>query len=290
MTTPLNRQNAASRARLAQALLGLFVIGGGGALAVGLHVGPRAQAPESDKIPVPVVDLGLKNGPGAKGASTDTAGLAERMNLVANAPKPEIVVAQETTAKGGTVIETQPPPPPPPVRYLGGVMGSKAMALVSDNGKQKFVAVGDTLGGGTVESITDTQINIKGDSPHTIELATRTGEVLTHGRAANGQQASISRPGQPSQPNQVAASLSKAIVQTQGGAAGINGEQIPPVPDYIRPEQRGRYEQLREELRSTRPPGSEAELSELTSKMLSSEDPKVGATMEKMKNIKGKQP
>jgi hypothetical protein len=76
----------------------------------------------------------------------------------------------------------------------------------------------------------------------------------------------------------------------QGGATGINGEESPPIPEYIRPEQRSRYEQLRDELRAKRPPGSEAELSELTSKMLSAEDPKAGAMMEKMRNMKGKQP
>ncbi len=288
MTTPLNRQNAASRARLAQALLGVFVIGGGGALAVGLHVGPRPQAPESDKITIPVVDIGLKTAANAKGASTDTVGLADRLNMVANAPKPVVVMAQETP-KGQEVIEIAPIQPPP-VRYLGAVMGGKAMALISDNGKQKFVAVGDSLAGGKVESITDTQITIKGETPRTIELATRTGDVLTHGRPANGQQAQASRPGQPSQPSAAGMGLTKAMGNVQGGATGINGEEIPPAPDYIRPEQRARYEQLRDELRAKRPPGSEGELAELTAKLLSTEDPKAGAAMEKMKNIKGKQP
>src|ERR1051325_2586692 len=229
MTAPLNRHNAASRARAAQALLGVLVVGGGAALAVGLKAGPRAEVPASGKLELPIPEVAAKAGT-TRTVALDTGGTAERLNLIINAPK--AIEVPPVAAQGEQPKLVQPTPAE--LRYLGAVMGSKNMALVSDAGKQRFVAIGDTLAGGQVESISDSQIKIGGDSPRTIELASRGGDVLTKGHRPGG-------PGQPGQPGvainrpgvtttqqglTVLKSAPQPVLNTPGGGGvGLNGEE-----------------------------------------------------------------
>jgi hypothetical protein len=275
MTTPLNRHKAASRARLAQALLGLLVVGGGAALAVGLRAGPRATSPASEKPEIPVVEL-PNRAVTTKTVALDTGGLAERLSSISNAPKPVEVTPTPTTTNPQ---QQEVRPQPAELRYLGAVMGSHSMALVSDGGKQRFVAIGDTLAGGSVESISDAEIKIGGNAPRTIELASRSGDVLTKGHAARGGGPAVpaaSRPGAPNPGLAVVKQPPQAMqaLMSGGGSIGLNGEEIPPIPDYIRPDQQKRYDQIREEQRSRKGAGSEAELAEFAAKLLMTEDPK----------------
>jgi hypothetical protein len=265
MTTHINRQRATTRTRTAQALLGVLVIGGGMAMAVGLRPGSHAESP-SGKPSIPDVDLGTKSGP-ARSRSLDTSGLADRLNMTSNAPK--IVEVVQTTT--GTEKEKPIAEPTQEMRYLGGVMGGRNMALISDNGKQRFVAVGDSLGGGTVESITDEAVRIAGNNPRTLDLVNRAGDSVTKGHAAARPQPGL-RPAGPG---------SMAVVKQPQQPAGISlgnmppsfGQEVPPVPEYINPAQVRRYEELRSEIRNKKSFGSEAEIAEYAAKILSTEDP-----------------
>src|SRR5262245_25127206 len=250
MTTHINRQRATTRTRTAQALLGVLVIGGGMAMAVGLRPGSRVEAP-SGQPSIPDVDVGSKSGP-ARNRSLDTTGLADRLNMASNAPK---IIEPTPIASAGPDKDIKPQPVVE-IRYLGGVMGLRNMALISDNGKQRFVAVGDSLGGGTVESITETAVRVAGDNPRTFDLVNRAGDTVTRGHAARTQ------PGlNPARPGSLAVVKGQQPLGVSLGAAPAGGE-VPPVPDYINPAQVRRYEELRNDIRAKKNFGSEAEIAE----------------------------
>src|SRR5262245_15648406 len=216
MRTHINRQRATTRTRTAQALLGVLIIGGGAAMAGGLRPGPNAQAP-SGKPSLPAVDLGQKTGP-ARNRAVDASGLAERLNQASNAPKIEAVAVSAGPEK--PIVQ---PTPTQEIRYLGGVLGSRSMALVSDSGKQRFVAVGDSLGGGTVESITETAVRIAGDTPRTLDLVTRAGDTVTKGHAPARAQAGL----RPAQPGSLAVVKQQPPLGVSLGAAPMSGQEIP---------------------------------------------------------------
>jgi hypothetical protein len=165
-------------------------------------------------------------------------------------------------------------------------MGSRNMALVSDGGKQRFVTIGDSLGGGTIESITASEIKVSGDAPRTIELASRAGDAVTRGHAAArpGQPVQPGQPGVNHQPGQQAGGLTvvkptPTPVSPAGavsGQMGLNGQEIPPMPDYITPEQAQRYEEIRSTLRQGKGMSSEQEILEFAAKVttLEENDPK----------------
>jgi hypothetical protein len=146
--------------------------------------------------------------------------------------------------------------------------------------------VGDSLAGGTIDSITETTIRIGGDAPRTLDLVNRAGDTVTKGHApTRGTSLQPAKPGSLAmvkQPSPQGISLGAA----NGG--GINGQEIPPVPEYIRPEQAKRFEELRSEIRSQKSFGSEGEIAEYAAKLLSSEDPKSVDVplMEKMGRVK----
>jgi hypothetical protein len=142
-------------------------------------------------------------------------------------------------------------------------MGMNKMALINDSGKQRFVAVGDSVGSGTVDSISDTQIVVGGK---VIELASRGGDSVTKGHAP-------ARPAGQAGAGGKGGSLAIAKPQQQHSLGkGLNGEEIPAVPDYVRPERVGRYEQIRGELRGGSGVSTERELAELAGKVVGLEE------------------
>jgi hypothetical protein len=282
MTTRISRQYAAARARTAQAVLGVLVVGGGAALAVGLRVGPRVEAVPAT-VTLPTVELASKTGVVTK-VALDSSGIAERMDLVANHP---------IRVEAPPPDKVPPPPPPAPpaeLRYLGAVMGSRNMALISDGGKQRFVTVGDSLAGGTIESISETEIKVGGNAPRTIDLANRAKDAVTKGhaplRAAQPPQPAA-RPG--AQPLGQASGLtvvkptppSPAPPTATAPGGGQNGEEVAPMPDSVRPEQSGRFEEVRSNLRQARAFGSERELADAAARIVNLEesDPKAAEQM-----------
>src|SRR4051812_29204147 len=117
--TTLNRHLAGSRARAAQIALGVLAVGGI-ALAVGARAMGNAEAPPKGDAVIPTFDLTPKND-AVKTANTALSGIADRLNQVANRPKP--IPAAPVSPTPGTVVATAPPPPPPPppLRFLGAV-------------------------------------------------------------------------------------------------------------------------------------------------------------------------
>jgi hypothetical protein len=273
MTTHLNRQKAGSRTRAAQALLGVLIVGGGAALAAGLRVGAKPELPPSGGVTIPEEDLTPKK-VASTAVAVDSGGIAARMDLIANHPTPIPAAPPPEGPKtaDGAKTDEGPKPASPELRYLGAVLGSRPMALVFDNGKQLFVGVGDAVGGGTVESISATHLKIGGDAPQTLELATKTNDILTRGnQGVRPGMPVVNRPGQPHAP-----AIVKALQPPEPSESGLglNGEPIPPVPAYVLPSMARRYDKLREQLREKKAVGSEAELAEYAAKLLLTEEPK----------------
>lgn len=149
--------------------------GGGAVLAVaGVPGLPRPEAPGTLTIPtVTISELTPRQDPAR--APVNLWAVSDRLGAVTNHPKPtEVAVVVP-----GAVPPPPPPPPEPEIRYLGiARMGPLTRALINDNGRQRFVRVGDTVSMGLVLLIEAEYIEVgpegaTGEARRRIDLAPR---------------------------------------------------------------------------------------------------------------------
>jgi hypothetical protein len=271
--TSLNRQKAGSLTKGAQAALVVLLLAGGAALAFRAGIGSGLERPADGPVVLPVVSLGDKNN-GPSRAAADVNAIAARLNMVSNHPT--------ATDPVPVAAGVQPPPPPPPadLRYLGAVgVGNMNMALVMDGGKQRFVRVGDQLSAGKVESIDEGEIKIAGAvgaASRSITLATRGAEVLTR---MHGSRPGMVRPASPGQPNNGFPAYTPP--EQNFPQAGSNG-----YPDYVRPDDYKRFDEVRNQLRQSGQYGSDEELAEASAKMMHEKDSQMSPEQRKEMMIK----
>lgn len=167
----MNRTRTNTWIRISQVAAGAGVVGAGLAAAFVGHT-PAPVPPAVVELPAftPIDD------PSSPQTSTaSTPGVATRLALIANKPKPAAVTAPPPGPP--------PPPPPPPapsVTYHGMVLGSAPLALVKDGSKQMFVKVGDIVQGKAVELIEAEQIRLGPvDGGMVVPLSGRTGGPVT---------------------------------------------------------------------------------------------------------------
>lgn len=252
----LSKQKATTLTRAAQAALALLVVGAGAAIAMSSRFGSEPE--RAGTLVLPVVDVsGGKNSVAAVSNDIDFSAVGDRLGAVSNHPKP--VVVASTPGPG----PNQPPTPAATeMKYLGAVgVGANKVALITDNGKQRFVGINDDLGGGKVESITDTEVRIGGSASKVLTLASRSTDVVTRAgapRPANGvNTVRTAVPGalQPYQPINPAAQPIDEHLRAKAN-----------VPDYVAQGEERDFVALREELRSTVKHNNEDELNEIASK------------------------
>jgi hypothetical protein len=111
-------------------------------------------------------------------AAVDAAGIADRLALVSNAPRPADAPAPPDTAT--------PPPQEQDFAYLGPIrMGRVLWAFVRDSGAQRPVKVGDAVWPGRVVAITSDKLTVERDGVRTdYDLLPRGGAVVS--RASSG--------------------------------------------------------------------------------------------------------
>ncbi len=260
----LSRQKATALTRAAQVSLALLLVGGGTALAMSMRSREAAERP--GPLVLPVVEVGGKKAEAAARADIDAPATATRLGAISNRPVPVEVPKVEAP------VPVTPVAPVNDLRYLGAVaLGDLKLALVAENGKQRFVAVGDSLEGGTVESISDGEVRIGGSAGKTLTLAGRSGDVVTRaGGMRNGPMGSATpMPGsRPLGANglpvyQPPSAPMAAVLDEQQQMRAKNN-----IPDYVRPGDEQDFLSTREQIRSVEKFGSEEELNEVSSKRL----------------------
>jgi hypothetical protein len=248
----LSKQKATTLTRTAQAVLALLVVGAGTAIAVSSRFSSEPE--RAGPLVLPTVDVS-----GGKAASAtvsneiDFSGVADRLGAVSNHPKPLVVATNTAVTPTTTTAPTE-------MKYLGAVgVGPSKVALISDAGKQRFVGVNDDLGGGKVQSITDTQVSIGGGVTKTLTLAGRSTDVLTKmGRAP------APAPGAPRSPT---LGTLQAYQQPSAQPVDEHLRAKGNIPDYVTPGDERDFMAVREDLRANGRYESEEQLNEMASKM-----------------------
>lgn len=165
----MNPALVTTRTRLAQA---------GCVVALGLVAGAGWWARSPGAVTTPPAETTLPDvssaAPDGGGVVTfvDMPAIAARLDAIDNRPKPVEV----------TPVEVTPPPVAPvsSVTFHGvATIGSRMLALVKVDGKQRFVGVGQTLDGGTVRTITSDELVLGPDPERRIPLAERSGGAIT---------------------------------------------------------------------------------------------------------------
>lgn len=179
-------QAAARNARLAQgaAVVLLGAVGVLGAVGIPGMTPPKAPG----ELQVKETEVKIPPSPNATARGVDYASLSGRLSLLENAPKPV-----EVSDSGGGEEASAPPPPPPPapvMKYLGPArVGSLTLALMSDNGKQRFVKAGDHLSDeSVVKRVMSDGVEVeKGGVQSKIDLSERLGALTTSGVQSAGK-------------------------------------------------------------------------------------------------------
>jgi hypothetical protein len=182
MARVIDSQQAGRQALVAQAACGLAVLAGLGVAAVGLPGGVDPTPPSSLTLPEVAV---TPAGPGQTTAAhaVDEAGIDARLARFSNAPRittPVVLNANDGQPAPASAAQT---------KYLGPVgLGARMLALMSVQGRQRFVKVGDALGDEShVMEITPTEVVTDGPAGRkAYELAGRTGQVLTRATPGAG--------------------------------------------------------------------------------------------------------
>jgi hypothetical protein len=259
----LSKQKAATLTRAAQIAIALLIVGAGTAMAVSARSASKIDSPPSTLV-LPVVDLGIKKADERPKVDVDTISTADRFAAVSNHPKPVDKPAVGATPNAPAA------PAPSELKYLGAVgMGASKVALVVEGGKQRFVGEGDSLAGGTIQSISDSEVKVGGSVSKTIALASRSNDVLTRTTRAPVPPANAARagmtPGQLGELQAVPRTAQPYVTTTPTEDMAYyrnkNG-----VPDYVRPGEEQDFISIREELRSQEKFESEDELNEIASK------------------------
>jgi hypothetical protein len=261
--TPIHRQKATARTKIAQASFGVLILGGAGAVAVGLRPAELAQAPAEVELP----DVQIARKATNTQAQIDPAGVTDRLLLVSNS----IHKAAPAPADPEPVVAAQPQETTD-LRYLGAVsMGSTKMGLISEGGKQRFVGVGDRIGDSTVRTILDASLSLEAaGQSRTLELAQRSAGVITrgHGRTL----VAGARAGQPS--TAAFGAVPRAPQSMPMDQMGLAGE----ISDGS-----NRYEEIRAELKASGQYSDEATLNEAAAQVIERELQESGALGEDAK-------
>ncbi|MCC6951102.1 MAG: hypothetical protein IT433_06605 [Phycisphaerales bacterium] len=240
MARVIDSQQAGRQALVAQAACALAIVAGLGVVAVGLPGGIDRTSPSTLTLPeVAVTPTGT--GPAATTRPVDEAGIDARLARFSNAPRVTAPVVVNTN-------DGQPAPSPSAEsKYLGPVaLGPRLLALMSIQGKQRFVKVGDQLPDESrVEEITPTEVVTEGPlGRKTYELAARSGQVLTHAPIGAGGKGGIPRTAAPPAPvppvtaaavNSALAGNSKARpVRRRPGDADGSPERFQEIVDQVK--------------------------------------------------------
>lgn len=235
-----SRAAAGRWTRVSQVALAASV-GVGALLAVAGVPGYSRPAPPAE-LAIPVVDLGdeLAQREDPSRNPVNLWAVSDRLGAVTNRPRvPDVVVTPV-----GTVDPTPPPAPAAPeVRYLGiARIGPLIRALINDNGRQRFVKVGDEVSMGIVLLIEPEYIEVgpegaSGEARTRIDLAPR---AMALAQAA----APITKVSNEAKAN--AARGAKALV-TPGSVKVGSGTEMPTTISGVNP---------RSSKFSPRPPGA----------------------------------
>lgn len=224
----MNRSQAISLTHVAQGALAVGAVALGAVAFVGLPTEPPQAPPEEVVLP-PVEQTTAAAEPAAAPLNgAEREGLARRMGRISNAPrKPEAVAAEPTP----------PETAPAPVELVTyhGMLDSprRRLALIKDNGTQRFVAMSDKVGDLMVEVIEADHIRL-GPSK-VIPLADRNGGAVSLGVAdSTGDVAARRRFDDAARPSPLAsmgaAGRPQKAVNRKGGAsipAGLSPEDLP---------------------------------------------------------------
>ncbi|MCE7972875.1 MAG: hypothetical protein DYG92_00915 [Leptolyngbya sp. PLA1] len=196
MARVIDSQQAGRQALVAQAACALAILAGLGIAAVGLPGGVDSTPPSSLTLPeVTVTPAGA--GQVAPSRPVDEAGIDARLARFTNAPRVTTPVVVNTN-------DGQPEPAPSvETKYLGPVtMGTRLLALMTIQGRQRFVKVGDQLPDESrVVEITPVEVVTEGPAGRkTYELASRSGQVLTHAPLGPGVKGGVPRTAAPVAP------------------------------------------------------------------------------------------
>lgn len=185
MAQAIDRVSARRFTRLAQggALVALLCV-----VAVAAFIAPGGKTPEVT-LPEPGhAAEGPQGESAAAPVTVDSGGIAERLALIQNSPKaPETPEGPGRTdelehAEGGTHA--------PVVRYLGPVGAGNVvlMALIDEDGRQRFAGVGDRTSAGSVRSLSPTELVLAdaGGKETKVALLDRGAETVTRTGAARG--------------------------------------------------------------------------------------------------------
>lgn len=240
MARVIDSQQAGRQALVAQAACVLAVLAGLGVAAVGLPGGVDPTPPSSLTLPeVAVTPAG--SGQASATRPVDEAGIEARLARFSNAPRvtsPVVVNTNDGQPAPATAAET---------KYLGPVgLGSRMLALMTIQGRQRFVKVGDALGDEShVVEITPTGVVTEGPAGRkTYELAARTGQVLTRATPGGGMKGGGPRTAAPPAPippataaavNSALAGNTKArAVRRRPGDADGSPERFQEIVDQVK--------------------------------------------------------
>jgi hypothetical protein len=234
-----SRAAAGRWTRLSQYALAACVGSGVVLAAAGLPGMTTPEAPGTLTIPtVTISELTPRQDPSR--TPINLWAVSDRLAAVTNHPKPAEVVV---VAPGGAQPPPPPPPPEPEIRYLGiARMGPLTRALINDNGRQRFVRVGDTVSMGLVLTIEAEYIEVgpegaTGEARRRIDLAARAMALFR--AAAEQQAADASANANPANP-------AKVLVKPGDMKLGA-GAEVPTTISGVNP----RSSKFR-----TRPPGA----------------------------------
>lgn len=191
----LGRNRATTFTRAAQVGFVVVLVAAAAVAAVGLPKPPRASA--KDFTPT------TPGGTGAAPAGTrpaaqaaDASGSATRLGHISNAPRrPEqapVASAKPADSTATPAVNTDE------LRYLGVAnVGPLKFALVSKSARQRFLALGASLGGETLKAIDPSHIILQGSSgERRVDLAAKSADVLTRvARTATPASAPGAKPG-----------------------------------------------------------------------------------------------
>lgn len=170
----MNPALVTTRTRMAQAgcVVALGVVAG----AAWWAKSPAAVATPPSEATLPDVAAATPGG-GEAAPAVDMPAIAARLATIDNRPRP---------VEAPPVEVTPPPVQPESTIAFHGVatIGSRMLALVKVDGKQRFVGVGQGLDGGTVRAITSDELVLGPDPERRIPLAERTGGAVTRTQAS----------------------------------------------------------------------------------------------------------
>lgn len=186
MPARTSRAGAVKAALFAKAALVLAPAG----VAAAIFALPAIEEPE---LPTPDVRTPSTEDSGDNGPSVDLGGIGRRMTFVAQFPEPEQIEIGSDDGSGEGPIVTPPPTQPgvPEIRFLGAIAEpNRYVALLRIDGRQKFLAPGDSYGSVSVVDVTPGEVRLEIDgapaeaATQTIALAERTGPRWTEAAPA----------------------------------------------------------------------------------------------------------